>query len=79
MKVQKPHFLFSQCYRKADLKIMNEMFIAEIAKKIMFFIVALIGILMLLFGISVWVTNGTIIDRVDQRVIHDTIYLPLKK
>lgn len=55
------------------------MFIAELAKKIMFFIVTVIGVLMLIFGFTVWLTNGTIIDRVNPKVIHDTIYLPIKK
>lgn len=58
---------------------MNEMFIAELARKIWVILVAAIGILMLLFGFAVWLTNGTIIERVKPNVIHDTIYLPIKK
>lgn len=57
---------------------MNELFIAELAKKIMFFIVAVIGVLMLLFGFAIWFTNGTIIEPIEPKVIHDTIYLPLR-
>ncbi len=54
------------------------MFVAELFRKIFVVLVATIGILMLLFGFAVWLTNGTIIDRVKPKVIHDTIYLPNK-
>ena len=62
------------------------MIISELFRKIFIFLVSVIGIIMLLFGVAVWLTNGTIVDRIDykkgtikkveNKVIHDTIYLP---
>ena len=68
----------SQFLKPIKIKYMNEMFIADLARKIWVVLVATIGILMLIFVFAVWLTNGTIIDRVKPKVIHDTIYLPNK-
>lgn len=58
---------------------MNELIMYELARKIGRIIIAIVGIVLFAIGFLVWLSNGTIIERVKPKVTHDTIYLPIKK
>lgn len=57
---------------------MNELIIYELARKIALIVLTILGSILFILRFAVWLTNGTIIDRVKPKVIHDTIYLPKK-
>jgi|LakMenEpi03Aug12_release.lakeMendotaPanAssembly.Ray.scaffolds.fasta_scaffold1562492_2 hypothetical protein len=47
----------------------------EIIRKIFIIVIQILGFILFLLGISVWLTNGHILNLNNKNKIHDTIYI----